>query len=182
MIIMAHFGQYLMEFYNFHNFFCRSPRYFNIIHVPHTIHKTPAFRQQTNHDCWLFFCSAAFNNLISWTQTFLQYSFGTSFHDIMFSSHLLRSVAKHVPTHSCKTRLSSSMSSCGMIRAWAPGSRIEWWGKNLWTPLHNRREKIFTAIVWFLKLCLDPVGNMKAGSLLDESWKTAHYCGMKYIQ
>ena len=38
--------------------------------------------------------SAAFNNLISWTQTFLQYSFGTRFCEIMFSSHQVHLLGK----------------------------------------------------------------------------------------
>jgi len=33
----------------------------------------------------------------------------------------------------------------------------------------QKEKKIFTGKVGFLKLWLDPVGNMKAGSLLDKS-------------
>ena len=54
-------------------------------------------------------------------------------------------------------------SNCGLTLAWAPGSRIEWiqCGAKTCELATQQTEERFTK-VWFLKLWLDPVGNMKA--------------------
>ena len=74
-------------------------------------------------------------------------------------------------------------SNCGLTLAWAPGSRIEWiqCGAKTCELATQKTEERFTTEVWFLKLWLDPVGNMKA-LLWTEVEKPTTIPETKYIQ